>query len=219
MPSVQEYDSQHSHPTNPATQQTLSPPPTSSLPSNSIPIPRTAQLASNRPRPQSMPPQTFPSPTTSSVETRDRPSQDDAANASSNPSAAASPSSRRHHREANHAHGQPQSSSSRQRSSNRILGDYTLSKTLGAGSMGKVKLATHNGTGEKVSFSALLRLLLFLLFYFANLLSLLLFSPSFAVAFIVVAPVALHWPSLTPLGPRLDLNLALQSQYPPVSHQ
>lgn len=36
------------------------------------------------------------------------------------------------------------------RSSNRILGDYTLSKTLGAGSMGKVKLATHNVTGEKV---------------------------------------------------------------------
>lgn len=38
------------------------------------------------------------------------------------------------------------------RSSNRILGDYTLSKTLGAGSMGKVKLATHNVTGEKVRF-------------------------------------------------------------------
>lgn len=34
--------------------------------------------------------------------------------------------------------------------SNRILGDYTLSKTLGAGSMGKVKLATHNITGEQV---------------------------------------------------------------------
>lgn len=42
---------------------------------------------------------------------------------------------------------QPSKSS---RSSNRILGDYTLSKTLGAGSMGKVKLATHNVTGEKV---------------------------------------------------------------------
>ena len=33
---------------------------------------------------------------------------------------------------------------------NRVLGDYTLSKTLGAGSMGKVKLAHHNVTGEKV---------------------------------------------------------------------
>lgn len=40
--------------------------------------------------------------------------------------------------------------SSRTSRSNRILGDYTLSKTLGAGSMGKVKLATHNITGEQV---------------------------------------------------------------------
>jgi hypothetical protein len=40
------------------------------------------------------------------------------------------------------------------RSGNKILGDYTLSKLLGAGSMGKVKLAVHNVTGEKVrSFS------------------------------------------------------------------
>ena len=38
------------------------------------------------------------------------------------------------------------------RSSNRVLGDYTLGKTLGAGSMGKVKLAHHNITGEKVRF-------------------------------------------------------------------
>ena len=38
------------------------------------------------------------------------------------------------------------------RSSNKILGDYTLSKVLGAGSMGKVKLAIHNVTGEKVGF-------------------------------------------------------------------
>ncbi|CAK5284185.1 unnamed protein product [Mycena citricolor] len=36
----------------------------------------------------------------------------------------------------------------RSKRTNRILGDYTLSKTLGAGSMGKVKLATHNVTGE-----------------------------------------------------------------------
>lgn len=35
--------------------------------------------------------------------------------------------------------------------SNKVLGDYTLAKTLGAGSMGKVKLATHNVSGEKVS--------------------------------------------------------------------
>jgi serine/threonine protein kinase KIN1/2 len=41
-------------------------------------------------------------------------------------------------------------SGNRSRGSHRILGDYTLSKTLGAGSMGKVKLAHHNITGEKV---------------------------------------------------------------------
>ncbi|KAG5645296.1 hypothetical protein DXG03_006485 [Asterophora parasitica] len=41
--------------------------------------------------------------------------------------------------------------------SNRILGDYILSKTLGAGSMGKVKLATHNVTGEKLAVKILPR--------------------------------------------------------------
>ncbi|EKM76272.1 hypothetical protein AGABI1DRAFT_78686 [Agaricus bisporus var. burnettii JB137-S8] len=40
---------------------------------------------------------------------------------------------------------------------NRLLGDYTLSKTLGAGSMGKVKLATHNITGEKLAVKILPR--------------------------------------------------------------
>ncbi|KAJ6632417.1 hypothetical protein B0H10DRAFT_2206775 [Mycena sp. CBHHK59/15] len=40
---------------------------------------------------------------------------------------------------------------------NRILGDYTLTKTLGAGSMGKVKLATHNVTGEKLAVKILPR--------------------------------------------------------------
>ncbi|KAF7986947.1 hypothetical protein HWV62_12763 [Athelia sp. TMB] len=48
-------------------------------------------------------------------------------------------------------------SSTTKRSSNRILGDYTLSKTLGAGSMGKVKLATHNVTGEKLAVKILPR--------------------------------------------------------------
>ncbi|KAF9222128.1 Pkinase-domain-containing protein [Gyrodon lividus] len=43
------------------------------------------------------------------------------------------------------------------RSSNRILGDYTLTKTLGAGSMGKVKLALHNVTGEKFAIKILPR--------------------------------------------------------------
>ncbi|KAJ7485051.1 hypothetical protein B0H11DRAFT_2231259 [Mycena galericulata] len=47
--------------------------------------------------------------------------------------------------------------SSTQKRANRILGDYTLSKTLGAGSMGKVKLATHNITGEKLAVKILPR--------------------------------------------------------------
>ena len=42
--------------------------------------------------------------------------------------------------------------SSSRRSGRRVLGDYTLSKALGAGSMGQVRLATHNVTGEKVLF-------------------------------------------------------------------
>ncbi|KAF7305453.1 Non-specific serine/threonine protein kinase [Mycena chlorophos] len=41
--------------------------------------------------------------------------------------------------------------------SNRILGDYTLSKTLGAGSMGRVKLATHNVTGQEYAVKILPR--------------------------------------------------------------
>lgn len=44
----------------------------------------------------------------------------------------------------------PSARSQKPRSANRVLGDYTLGKTLGAGSMGKVKLAYHNITGEKV---------------------------------------------------------------------
>jgi serine/threonine protein kinase KIN1/2 len=48
---------------------------------------------------------------------------------------------------------QPHSSSSRRgtsRATVRVIGNYSLGKTLGAGSMGKVKLAYHNQTGEKV---------------------------------------------------------------------
>ena len=36
------------------------------------------------------------------------------------------------------------------KSAGRVLEDYTLSVTLGVGSSGKVKLATHNVTGERV---------------------------------------------------------------------
>ncbi|KAI0703400.1 hypothetical protein BC835DRAFT_1262895 [Cytidiella melzeri] len=48
-------------------------------------------------------------------------------------------------------------SGGKSRSSYRVLGDYTLSKTLGAGSMGKVKLAHHNVTGEKLAVKILPR--------------------------------------------------------------
>ena len=36
------------------------------------------------------------------------------------------------------------------RASNGVVGDYTLSKTLGVGSMGKVRLAKHGNSGERV---------------------------------------------------------------------
>ena len=83
-----------------------------------------ASSASQRPRPVSMPPQAYAPPT----------------------------NGERDQRYEEGRHGRPEgSSSSKSRGGTRILGDYTLSKTLGAGSMGKVKLAHHNITGEKVS--------------------------------------------------------------------
>lgn len=93
------------------------------------PLPAPRPQATHRPRPVSMPPQAFstpPTPTSSSD--RDRQQTTDS------------------------KHGQIRhgSTSKQGRSSNRILGDYTLTKTLGAGSMGKVKLAIHNVTDEKV---------------------------------------------------------------------
>lgn len=86
-----------------------------------------------------MPPQAYnivPQPTQSATPTHDDSSKDAPPSNSSQ-----SKRTRDRDREA--------SQSSRART-NRLLGDYTLSKTLGAGSMGKVKLATHNITGEKV---------------------------------------------------------------------
>lgn len=84
--------------------------------------------SSHRQRPVSMPPQSFAPPAATSD--RERSYADDGG---------------RHGQRGDAGGG-----SSKPRSSNRILGDYTLSKTLGAGSMGKVKLAHHNVTGEKV---------------------------------------------------------------------
>jgi hypothetical protein len=99
--------------------------PTSAIP-RPLPAPR-PQATSSRPRPVSMPPQAFSTPTPTSSSDRDR------------------------QQTADSKHGQIRhGSTSKSRSSNRILGDYTLTKTLGAGSMGKVKLAIHNVTDEKV---------------------------------------------------------------------
>ncbi|KZT01973.1 Pkinase-domain-containing protein [Laetiporus sulphureus 93-53] len=107
--------------------QSINPP--SRPPSAQNPIPRRSASTVQKLRPVSMPPQSFATPDRSD---RDRQQNDDG--------------SRRE-----------QPSGSRPRSTNRILGDYTLSKTLGAGSMGKVKLAHHNITGEKLAVKILPR--------------------------------------------------------------
>lgn len=88
------------------------------------PAQRRAQ-SSHRQRPVSMPPQAHSTPASSDRE-RDRHGDEGARRG--------------------------EGSTSRSRGTSRILGDYTLSKTLGAGSMGKVKLAHHNVTGEKVRY-------------------------------------------------------------------
>lgn len=111
---------------------TLSGPPPPNLPptmaSTTAPIPRGTVP---RPRPMSLPPPTY-TPTYSGTSS-ERPRQ-----YAEQPLATAQ------------RHSQRGGETPKQRTTNRILGDYTLSKTLGAGSMGKVKLAHHNITGEKV---------------------------------------------------------------------
>ncbi|KAI0821802.1 Pkinase-domain-containing protein [Trametes gibbosa] len=83
-----------------------------------------------KPRPVSMPPQAYAPPTSTDRDQR--------------------------HDDGRHGRSDG-ASSSKPRSGTRILGDYTLSKTLGAGSMGKVKLALHNITGEKLAVKILPR--------------------------------------------------------------
>lgn len=84
----------------------------------------------SRPRPVSMPPQSIP-PVVDANGTRN------AATTTGEQRTADASSSRN-------------GTTGRSSRGTRILGDYTLGKTLGAGSMGKVKLAQHNVTGEKV---------------------------------------------------------------------
>ncbi|KAG1758736.1 hypothetical protein EDD22DRAFT_909065 [Suillus occidentalis] len=93
------------------------------------------QATSHRPRPVSMPPQAFTTTTPTSSSDRERQQTTDS----------------------KHRQTRDGSTSKQGRSSNRILGDYTLTKTLGAGSMGKVKLAIHNVTEEKLAVKILPR--------------------------------------------------------------
>lgn len=93
-----------------------------------LPSPR-SQATSHRPRPVSMPPQAFGTTT---------------------PMSSSSDRERQQTTDSKHRQIRDGSTSKQGRSSHRILGDYTLTKTLGAGSMGKVKLAIHNITEEKV---------------------------------------------------------------------
>jgi hypothetical protein len=104
------------------------PPNTPTTASTTAPIPRGTVP---KPRPMSLPPTSY-APSYSSTSS-DRPRQH-----VEQPIATAQ------------RHSQRGNEPPKQRTTNRILGDYTLSKTLGAGSMGKVKLAHHNVTGEKV---------------------------------------------------------------------
>ncbi|KDR72880.1 hypothetical protein GALMADRAFT_158535 [Galerina marginata CBS 339.88] len=133
--------------TQPSPQQHPPSTPTHNMPLPA-PAPRGTTPNSHRPRPVSMPPQAFtPNPPVVGGN-RDgaTPSSSDARERSQPP--ADENRERRRHRE---------DTTGRSSRSNRILGDYTLSKTLGAGSMGKVKLATHNITGEKLAVKILPR--------------------------------------------------------------
>ena len=141
MPISQSTHPEILHPSSTTTTDTLNPQTRGSTPS------------ARRPRPLSMPPQSYTSnPTVVATNSAANTDVSDNKDRSHDEN-----SQRRKHRE-------DHSSSSKPSRSNRILGDYTLSKTLGAGSMGKVKLATHNVTGEKVCTSFALSALLLLIY-------------------------------------------------------
>jgi len=114
-------------PTGPTLPPSL-PPNTPTMASTMAPIPRGA---APKPRPMSLPPTSYSQSYSGTSSERPRQYVEQ-------PIASAQ------------RHSQRGLEPPKQRTTNRILGDYTLSKTLGAGSMGKVKLAHHNVTGEKV---------------------------------------------------------------------
>jgi serine/threonine protein kinase len=88
---------------------------------------RTARTASARPRPVSMPPV-----------------------ANADPSTGITGPEQASHGQEHRPQGHSSSRRGTSRTTVRVIGNYSLGKTLGAGSMGKVKLAYHNQTGEKV---------------------------------------------------------------------
>ena len=123
--------------------------PPSSFAGSITPTPRQTSIngAASRPRPLSMPmapsPQQYMSPHAGGVGGDTR-----ATAASANESAARADNGNVNSNGAGMSPGANRVQ--KPRNSNRVLGDYTLGKTIGAGSMGKVKLAYHNITGEKV---------------------------------------------------------------------
>ena len=92
------------------------------------PARRTTRTSHSRPRPMSMPP---------------------AANPDAPPAQQAQDQTHHAHESRSQAHSSTRRGGSR--ATVRVIGNYSLGKTLGAGSMGKVKLAYQNQTGEKVS--------------------------------------------------------------------
>lgn len=89
---------------------------------------RTARSSHSRPRPMSMPPVANP-----------------------DGSVAQQTQEQGHHAHDARTHSTATTRRGGSRATVRVIGNYSLGKTLGAGSMGKVKLAYHNQTGEKLA--------------------------------------------------------------------
>jgi len=107
----------------------LQPPPTTV---QQAPVQKRSGASSQRPRPASMPPQSYGQSNGPVLAERERHPPDE---------------------NSRQQHGKDQSAPRVSRGSSRVLGDYTLGKTLGAGSMGKVKLAQRANSDEKVCLS------------------------------------------------------------------